>query len=150
MVLEHSLKNTGSREIKTSVYNHNFLVLDQQPPGPDLVITLPFAIRTSRPAEQPLAEIRGNRIVYVKALADRDRFAMPVEGFGDTAKDNEIRIENARLKAGMKVSLDRPLSREYLWSIRSVVSMEPFIAVSAAPGAEFTWTAVYSYYTLKE
>jgi hypothetical protein len=148
MVLEHSLKNTGTLEIKTSVYNHNFLVLDKQPPGPDLAISLPFAIRTSRPAEQPLAEIRGNRIVYVKTLTDRERFAMPVEGFGDTAKDNEIRIENPRLGAGMKISSDRPLSREYLWSIRAVVSVEPFIAVSVAPGAEFTWTAVYTYYTL--
>ena len=33
MVLEHSLKNTGRRTIHSTVYNHNFLVLDKQPPG---------------------------------------------------------------------------------------------------------------------
>jgi len=38
MVLEHSLKNTGSRPIRTTVYNHNFLVLDNQPPGAPLAI----------------------------------------------------------------------------------------------------------------
>lgn len=40
MVLEHSLKNTGRRTVQTSVYNHNFLVLDGQAPGPGFVITV--------------------------------------------------------------------------------------------------------------
>src|SRR5262249_16369868 len=39
LVIEHTLKNTGSRAIQTNMYNHNFLVLDHQPPGPDFSIT---------------------------------------------------------------------------------------------------------------
>jgi hypothetical protein len=30
MLIEHSLKNTGKRAIQSSVYNHNFVVLDKQ------------------------------------------------------------------------------------------------------------------------
>src|SRR4051812_35285456 len=33
MVMDHTLKNTGKRPITSTVYNHNFLVLDGQPPG---------------------------------------------------------------------------------------------------------------------
>jgi len=63
MVLEHSLKNSGSRAIRTSVYNHNFLVLGGQSPGPGFVISVPFQIQTPRPPTKELAEIRGkNRL----------------------------------------------------------------------------------------
>jgi hypothetical protein len=148
MALEHRLKNTGTRAIRTKVYNHNFLVLDGQPPGPGFVITVPFQIRTPEPPEKSLAEIRGNQIVYVKTLTNRDVVAMPVEGFGTSAKDHEIRIENSRLGAGMKIAADRPLATESLWSIRTVIAMEPFVAIAIEPGMEFTWTSRYSYYTL--
>jgi hypothetical protein len=150
MVLEHRLKNTGTRPIRTTVYNHNFLVLDNQPPGAPLVITVPFQIQTQRPPNKELAEIRGNRIVYLKTLEGRDVVTTPLEGFGDSPKDSEIRIENAKLGAGMKISSDRPLARESLWSIRSVVAMEPFVAIEIEPGAEFSWKSTYSFYTLPE
>ena len=49
MALQHSLKNTGQRAIHTTVYNHNFLTLDGQAPGPGLTIEVPFAIQSSKP-----------------------------------------------------------------------------------------------------
>jgi len=148
MVLEHSLKNTGKRAIRSTVYNHNFLVLDKQPPGPDFSITLPFQIRSPQPPNPALAEIRGNQIVYVKVLQDQDMLETLVEGFGDNPKDNEIRIENRKVGAGMKINGDHPLSSFNLWSIRTVMAVEPFIAMSIEPGAEFTWRMSYQYYTL--
>ena len=149
MVLEHSLKNTGSRVVRTSVYNHNFLVLDGQPPGPEFVITVPFRIQTGRPPAKELAEIRGNQIVYLKTLENRDVAATSLRGFSDSPKDNDIRIENGRLGAGMRITADRPLSSESLWSIRSVLAMEPFVSLAIEPGSEFTWTSTYTYYTLQ-
>jgi hypothetical protein len=35
-----------------------------------------------------------------------------------------------------------------LWSIRSVLAMEPFIAIAIEPGQEFSWTTTYEYFTL--
>jgi len=58
MVLEHSLKNAGSHAIRTSVYNHNFLVLDKLPPGPGFVITVPFRIQTRRLPTKSLRDSR--------------------------------------------------------------------------------------------
>jgi hypothetical protein len=148
MIMEHHLRNTGSRAFRTSVYNHNFLVLDRRPPGPGLTITLPFAIRSLRPPDPKLAEVRADKIVYLKTLTDRDVVATPIQGFGNTFGDHSIRIEDTRSGAGMSVKADRPLLREALWSIRSVVSVEPFIAIALDPGEVFTWTNTYTYYTL--
>ena len=148
MILEHRLQNRGKQPIHTNVYNHNFLVLDKQPPGPGFVITVPFSIETNRPPHKDLAEVRGNQIVYLATLKDRDVVSMPIEGFSSSAKDYQIRIENTRLGAGMSVEGDRPLMREALWSIRSVIAMEPFVSIDVEPGAEFTWKAVYDYYTV--
>ncbi|HLN01267.1 MAG TPA: hypothetical protein VK335_18405 [Bryobacteraceae bacterium] len=148
MVLEHSLKNTGARAIRTRVYNHNFLVLDGQPPGPGLVITVPFQIQAGRPPDKKLAEIRGNQIVYLRMLENEDIAATSLQGFSDSPKDNDIRIENERLGAGVRITGDRPLSSESLWSIRAVMAMEPFVSVEIEPAKEFTWNSTYSYYTL--
>ncbi len=148
MVIEHRLKNTGIRALHTDVFNHNFLVLDKQPPGPGFVITVPFPIRTSEPPNKTLAEIRGSQIIYTKTLTGEDVVAMPIEGFGSGANDHQIRIENSRLGVGMKIETDRPLSKESLWSIRTVMAMEPFVAIDIEPGREFSWTTQYEYYLL--
>jgi hypothetical protein len=148
MVLEHSLKNTGRRQIQTSVYNHNFLVLDHQPPGPDFSITFPFPIRSPQPPNKDLAELRGNQVVYLKALANKDVVSAPLQGFSNSAKDYEIRIDNRRVGAGMLIRGNRPLSYLNLWSIRSVLAVEPFVAMTIDPGNEFTWQVTYQYYTL--
>jgi hypothetical protein len=42
LVLQHSLKNTGKKIIESSVYEHNFWVIDKQPTGPDFTVTFPF------------------------------------------------------------------------------------------------------------
>ena len=150
MVLEHSLKNTGHRTIQSTVYNHNFLVLDKQPPGPDFSLTVPFQIHSSQPPVKELAEIRGNQLVYLAHSGYHDQVATPLEGFTDSPKDYEIRIENHRVGAGMLIRGDHPLSSEGLWSIRSVLSVEPFVAMTLEPGAEFSWEVSYQYYTLGE
>ena len=85
------------------------LVLDKQAPSPDLSITFPFQIQSQRPPSKDLAEIKGNQILYVKTLSDKDRATTQVRGFGDTAKDYDIRVENKKLGVGYHVTGDRPL-----------------------------------------
>ena len=148
LVLEHRLRNTDTHAIRTKVYNHNFLTLDGQPTGTGLVITVPFQIHTKQPPDKRLAEIRGNRIVYLKTLENGDVAATSLEGFSDSQKDNQFRIENEKLGVGMSISADRPLLSEALWSIRAVMAMEPFVSVTIEPGQEFTWSSTYTYYTV--
>ena len=151
MVMTHRLRNIGKRAIDTTVYNHNFLVLDGQAPGPGLTISTPFNIRQPSEIKRPdLAAVRGQQILYTKELSGHDTFAMPVEGFGAGAGDNSFRIESRAAGAGMRAHTDKPLLRESLWSIRTVVAVEPFIRIQVAPGSEFDWTTTYTYYQLEK
>ncbi|HEY7305654.1 MAG TPA: hypothetical protein VH601_16130 [Bryobacteraceae bacterium] len=149
MVIEHKLKNTGKRAIRTTVFDHNFLVLDKQTVGPDFVISVPFDIKTSEPPDPKLAEVKGKQILYRKVLQGEETVALPIQGFGKSAADYSITVENRRVGAGMKVTGDRPLADMALWSIRSVLSMEPFVGISIEPGRDFEWAYTYSYYSLR-
>ncbi|MDQ1469257.1 MAG: hypothetical protein QOJ99_737 [Bryobacterales bacterium] len=148
MLLAHSLKNTGTRAITASAYDHNFLVLDQKPAGPGYSITFPFTVEPKGPEMRDLAEIKGKQIVYNKPLQGADRVMTVIGGFSDRASDYDFRIESQAAGAGMRVTGDRPLSRSMLWSIRSVVSVEPYIDIAIKPGEEYTWNLTYNFYTL--
>jgi hypothetical protein len=148
LVLDHHLRNVGRRAIQTSVYNHNFLYLDRQPPGPDLTITLPFTIRTEQTPDPALVKVQGKQIRFLKTLAGEDRVYLTISGFGSDAKDYDIRVEDRKAGVGVRITSDRPLSRAALWTIRAPLSFEPFIDMNVEPAAEFAWRTVYDYYTV--
>ena len=148
MVLDHGLRNTGKRVIQTTVYNHNFLYLDRQAPGPDCSLTVSFTIRSSQPPSGSLAEIQGNQITFSKTLTGEDRVFLGIQGFGAEPKDYDIRIENRSVGAGVRMTADRPLARVALWAIRAPLSVEPFLEMNIEPGREFTWRIKYEYYTM--
>jgi len=148
MVIEHALKNTGTKPIVTNMYNHNFLTLDNQAPGPDFTITVPFELKPRRAPNPELGEIRGNQFRYLKTLEHKDRMTASAIGFSDNSKDYDIRVENRKLGVGVRATCDRPLSNLNLWSIKSVLAVEPFITMRIARGGDFTWKITYDYYTL--
>ena len=148
MIMEHSLKNTGRLPIRTNLYNHNFLVLDHVPTGPGVTVTLPYEIKPARGPDTHFAEIHQKQLAYTKTLENQERLTSGLQGFGSEASDYDIRIENRRAGAGVRIRGDRPLENASLWSIRSVMAVEPFIAVAADPGKEFTWNYTYTYYTV--
>ncbi len=147
LTLDHHLRNTGRRDIQTSVYNHNFLFLDRTPPGPDVTLTFPFEVRATRSDAGALAVARGNQITFLKRLDGRDRVYLGIEGFGGEPTDYDIRIENRSLGSGIRITADKPLSRLALWAIRAPLAIEPFIDMTLAPGEEFSWRIRYDFYT---
>jgi hypothetical protein len=146
LTIAHSLRNTGRLPLQTNQYNHNFLVLDRAPTGPDFRITVPFAVQTARPPDPALAEIRGKEIVFLKTVQGEERVAIGIQGFGAEAKDYDVRVEHVKTGAGFRVTSDRPLAALSLWSIRSVISMEPYVDVSTEPGSTTSWTYTYTYF----
>jgi hypothetical protein len=148
MLIEHSLKNIGKHPIDSSVYDHNFLVLDKQPIGPDFTVTVPFEIQPKRPINSTVGAVEKNQIKYLKLMENKDHFSTAFTGFGPTSKDYDITIENPKVGVGMNIKGDQPLESEELWSIRSILAMEPFIHMSIKPGETFQWKYTYLYYTL--
>jgi hypothetical protein len=150
MVIEHSLKNTGTRALHSSVYDHNFLVLDKQPTDAGFTITFPFQLTVNPAPDKELAEVEKNQILYRKTLTGQDRVYFGIDGFGKSSDDYKIHIENKNVHAGMTISGDQPLSKVAFWSIRSVIAVEPFIDISLEPGSHSTWKYDYEYYTLPQ
>jgi hypothetical protein len=148
MVIEHSLKNTGTRPIVTNVYDHNFLSIDNRAPGVGLTITFPFTIENPRILAKGLAETRGNQIIYLKDLQGKDTVATQIRGFSQETKDYDIRIESQETGTGMRIQGNRPLARIGLWSIRSVVAVEPYLDISIDPAKKYTWDYTYTYFTI--
>lgn len=145
LVIDHQLRNTGRLPIETTQYNHNFLTLDGAPTGPAVHIVVPFEIETTAPPEPALAVIRGGEIIYTRALVNRERVSFAIEGFGPHPSDYDVRIEDRETGASVRVTSDRPMVRALLWSIRSVMSFEPFVDVTTDPGATTTWSYRYTY-----
>jgi hypothetical protein len=148
LILEHSLKNIGRRVIDTSVYNHDFFMLDDQPAGPDYHIQFTFAPHASGDFKG-LAEIRGNELVYRRELRpDGESAFSELTGFSDSAKDNNIVVENRKAGVGVREVGNRPLSLINFWSIRTTVCPEAYIHMHIEPGKTFKWRIVYHFYTL--
>ncbi len=147
LVLEHSLKNTGRKVIATSVYNHNFFMLDGEPTGPNLVVRFPFDVRATADLKG-LAEVRGKELVYLQELQKGETVFTNLEGHGSSPQDYDIRVENRKTGAGVRQTGDRPLSKVVFWSIRSNISPEPYIDMRIEPGKESTWRLAYEFYTV--
>lgn len=145
MRIEHSLKNLGDRDINTRIYDHNFLALDGQTTGPDYKVAFPFTINSKRPVDANIGSVDGSSVIYKRALEGQDRFSVAVGGFGNSSSDYHISIENTKVGAGVTITGDHPLQSELLWSIRSVLAVEPFIMLSIPKGGEEKWTYEYTY-----
>jgi hypothetical protein len=90
----------------------------------------------------------GKEMVYQQELAaDGTSVYGELAGFGDSSKDFDIRVENAKTGAGVRLIGDQPLSRVVFWSIRTVLSPEPYIQMKIEPGKESRWVLNYEFYT---
>ena len=133
LVLEHRLKNTGRKTIASSVYDHDFFMLDGQPTGPDVVVRFAFEPRAASTLNG-LAEIRGRDFVYLKELEPRQTVQTEIQGFGASATDYDFRVENRKTGAGVRQTGDRPISKMVFWSIRTTVCPEAYIDLRVEPG----------------
>jgi hypothetical protein len=149
MVIEHKLVNTGKIAIHSDVYNHNFVVINKQTPGPDYTIKFPFELNGGRSLHKELAEIKGNQINYLKKLSDKDEAVVFLQGFSNKPSDNEVVVENKNVGAGIKIKCNRPLIKGFLWSVRSVLAIEPYISIDVEPGKDFSWNNTFEYYETK-
>ncbi len=149
MIISHTLKNTGAKIIETEVYDHNFFMLDNQPSGKGFVITFPFDLKASG-GNPDLAEIKSNQIIFIKDLAKNEHvYYTSLNGYGDSAKDYDITVENKNTGAAARITCDRPLSKLAFWSAHTTICPEPFIHIKVKPGESFSWKISYNYYSLK-
>ena len=147
MVIEHVLKNVGTKAIETDVYNHNFFVIDGQQTGPDLSVTFPFDPKATRDLGG-MAELRGRELGYKRIVGHDEHVMTEIEGFGPGLGDHSFKVENRKSGAGVRVSGDQPMSKLLFWCGWKVLSPENYVSMKIEPGGEFRWMVRYEFYTL--
>jgi hypothetical protein len=145
MVLMHSLKNTGKLTIETTVYDHNFFMLDKQPTGPNFVITFQGNITNQPEGMSNGAKLQDGQIRYYKELGQKTIAFKDLTNGRNTLY--EIKIENQKTGAGVRISGDQPISKLDFWSISSTVCPEPYIRLRVEPGKEIKWKITYTFST---
>ncbi len=150
LVLSHKLKNTGTRTIETSCYDHNFFVIDNQPIGPGYVVRLPYDIKSEGvDKESDFSKIRGRELVYLRNVKSEENiYYKNLGGYGPTANDYDIRIENTNTGAGVRITCDQPFLKLAFWCCATTLCPEPYITIKVEPGQEFQWVIRYEFYTL--
>lgn len=151
LVLEHTLKNTGRLPIKTSVYDHNFFVIDKQSTGPGIEILFPYTVKAEGKGFGSLVQTQGNRLVYSREFEKKENvFSAGLQGFEPVPTDYNIRIENQKTGAGVHITSDQPMEKLVYWACATTSCPEPYIKVEAAPGQEVTWKITYELYEKKK
>jgi hypothetical protein len=145
LVIEHTLRNTGHKTITTMVYDHNFLDIDGRGAPASLAVTTPFALATDAAPDPALAEIKGTQFLYHSVPPIEGRIMARLTGFGTDAADYDFRIVDREHNAAVRITADQPVAQLALWSIRSVMAIEPFVKMSIEPGATFRWTYRYAF-----
>jgi len=144
MVISHSLKNIGHRPIETNVYNHNFFVIDNQLTGSGFVMTFPVNVTGKGQGIGTLAEFKENKVTFLRDLESKETiYCGNVEGFGDNVKDFDIKVENLKTGAGVRITGDQPLLKLVLWAASKTLCPETYIDIKVEPGKEFKWDFNY-------
>lgn len=144
MVIAHVLTNTGSKDIVSSVYCHNFLTLS--PGNENITITAPFAITAEKPFAPDAAVVDGKTIRYLRVMKDGETVTSPITGFGTAVSDYDFLVRNTASGFGQRIRADQPLARINFWSIATNTSWEPYIAIDLKPGQTKRWTYTYDYF----
>jgi hypothetical protein len=147
--LSHILKNTGQKRIRTNVYNHNFLVIDEKTTGTGFKVVFPYPVEAA--AGRGFGEVvhaKGNEIVFHRDLEKGEAvFSPDITGYGPAVEDFDIRIEHSDTGAGVRLTGDRPLARIVFWAAHKAISPETYVDIDVAPGGEFRWVFRYEFYS---
>jgi len=144
MQIEHVLKNTGTKDLVTSVYCHNFLSLS--PGNENIALTAPFTLVAGKPLAADAAQVSGKTLKYLRPVKEGESVTSPFTGFGDKVSDYDFKVVNGKTGFGQRIRADQPLARINFWSIRTTFSWEPYIAISLKPGETKRWTYTYDYF----
>jgi hypothetical protein len=146
MVLEHSLKNTGRKSIETSVYNHNFFVIDNEPTNENMKMSFPFEVTAEGRGFGTIALAENKSITYTRPLTKGESvFSAGLKGVGNTAADYDIKIENLKSGAGVRITSDQPIDKLVYWACSTTACPEPYIKLSVQEGKTIRWKINYEF-----
>ncbi len=135
-----------TKVIETNQYNHNFLVIDHEVVGPDIVakfVFTPVALK----GFSDRAEVHGPEILFPHEIEGKKGVFSELGGSSKSVKNYDFRVENLKTGAGVHFTSDQALDKVNFWAINTVAAVEPYIMLKIEPGKEAHWTVRYDFYT---
>ena len=124
-------------------------MIDNQPTGPGFVVRFAFHLTADRDLKG-YGEVSGNQLVYRKEIPQGEYIITLLDGYRPTADDHRFAIENRKVKAGVRMATDKPMSKLQFWSPHTTLCLEPFIDLKIKPDQADRWSIRYEFYTLRE
>jgi hypothetical protein len=144
--LTHSLKNVGAKPLTTTVYDHDFFMLDHLPTEPGMQVHFPFVPVPGKPLPESV-KIEGTTLKWV-AYSEPHHFPSgDITGFSDKASDFDFTFEDTQHGIGVEETSDTPMAKLFFWSTAKTVCPEGFIAIHVAPGESQHWGIHYRFFT---
>ena len=151
--IEHSLENTGEKNIETDQFNHNFFMIDGKQSGPPFKIIFPYAISTLDDPKGFL-KIETNELIFTKKLESRssdflnqktnDSVFLNIKGFSEKDTDHKVTVIDEDTGTGLTFSVNKPLYRMAFWACSTTFCPENFIWISVKPSQTERWTSDYT------
>jgi hypothetical protein len=142
-VIEHTLKNTGTKTIDTTQYNHNFTVIDREHVGPDTRIKFGAAAPTIDVTKAGKAEFTDGYLSVPEKL--KGSLWVQLGGLKGTVQENDILIENTKAGAGVHIKGDLPILKIVVYGESDSICPEPFVKIKVEPGKEMKWQWNYTF-----
>jgi len=146
LILEHTLKNTGSKLLETNVMNHNFFVIDSLTTGSDFTVQFPFELQAQPTKEQSAAQVKGNAINLEAGDPHKKNFFLEdIKGYTSDIKDYQITVNHKPSGTGVTILSNRPIEKLNFWASVKTICPEPYIHIRVDPGQTFEWTTTYQF-----
>jgi hypothetical protein len=147
--INYSLKNTGSKNIQTSEYCHNFIAINYKEMGMDYELTFPMPITFNRNAEivntEMAIKISQNKFKFQKTPY-KEFFFGSINP--DKDKTGNWQLIHKSLGAGIREIDDFIPSYINVWGSGHVICPELFCGINLAPGQIKNWSRSYEFFTI--
>ena len=142
-IITRTLTNTGTREINTTHYCHNFLLVDQKPVGPGYTLEYPGAPKFAEGAStQDSISIHDRTIQFDRAIVPGKPVYAPLDGLS-TNEPYRMKMREASSGLELEIRGDRPLSKAVLYAEPAALCPEAFITLKIPPGQTQKWRTEY-------
>lgn len=145
--ISHKLTNTGSKTLKTDVYNHNFFTLGLLETGPSRQLDFPFRPEGDWRAEYSEVGFTETGIRFCRTLQKGESVFtgnLHEEGRSMAGSPNAFVLTETRTGRGVSAQCALPMTKAVFWSYHLIACIEPYIDFSIAPGESFAFEIDYT------
>ncbi|NNK82846.1 MAG: hypothetical protein HKO92_06960 [Flavobacteriaceae bacterium] len=149
--VEYSLQNTGSKNIVTDEYIHNFTAIDNELIGLNYVLKFPFNLKpelfSAAVNKEGKVEVKETEIKF-KSTPKEQFFFSNLSGNNEEAAKWEL--INLKSKIVMSEEASFRTSKINLWGWQHVISPELFYSIELKPGQIEKWSRKYTIHSLEK